>query len=268
MAHDLAWIAKAAESAARQAGQVVLSGRASAQRSISAKRSIMDIVTAVDREAERVVVETIREAFPDDAVVGEEGSSFAGRTGRRWLVDPLDGTVNYARGWRVAAVSIGVEIDGLLTIGVVHNPLQDETFTAVRGHGACLNGDRLGAVPDVPWNSALIGVDGGFDAWARQERSEIFRLAAREAGDARTSGSAALALCYTAIGRFTAYSATGCSGPWDIAAGTVVAREVGLLVEGMEPGSAPTPERTLVAPQALMPQLRALIQRAIANSAT
>ncbi len=267
MAHDLALIAAIAETAARRAGEVLVNGRAGVQRGARAKRSVMDIVTAVDEEAERVVVESIRSHFPEDGIVGEEGASFAGSTGRRWLVDPLDGTVNYARGWRVSAVSIGVEIEGLFTVGVVHNPLQAETFTATRGLGAFLNGVRLDTPAPVPWDSALVGLDGGFDAWARKERGEIFRLAVQEAGDARTSGSAALALCYAAMGRFAAYCATGCSGLWDIAAGTVIAREVGLLVEGLEPDSAPMPERTLTAPKELMPTLRALVQRAVSLTA-
>jgi len=262
MEHDLEHIARVAEEAARDAGTQFLVGRTTASSSVAAKRSVMDIVTDVDKAAERMVVERIRQSFPDDGIVGEEGAAHEGTTGRRWIIDPLDGTVNFVRGWRVSAVSIGVEIDGVFTVGVVHNPLQHETFVGVRGRGAWLNGERLPQrTGGVAWDSAIIGVDGGFEPWARAERSEILRRAVRYAGDGRTSGSTALALCYTAMGRFDAHSNTG-SYLWDLAAGAVIAREVGLLVEGVDEGTAPSPEHILTALPEHMPQLRALVRTA------
>src|SRR5262249_51255113 len=111
-------------------------------------KSEIDLVTAVDREAETIILATIREAFPDHGIVAEESPATAGRGGYRWYVDPLDGTTNFAHGFPQFAVSIAREARGGLVLGVVHDPLRDETFVASRGGGARLNGSPI-AVSDV-----------------------------------------------------------------------------------------------------------------------
>ena len=194
---------ESAQAIARDAGRRLVQGRQTGQLEVATKRSVMDVVTETDAAAERLIVARIRDEFPDDAILGEEGASFQGTSGRRWIVDPLDGTANFIHGWRVSAVSIGVEIEGVFSVGVVFNPFHDEMFTGAIGAGAHLNGERLHLTDSpVPWGQAYVGVDGGYDPAVRAQRSEVIRRLILEAGDVRIIGSTALALSYLAAGRF------------------------------------------------------------------
>lgn len=259
---DVDLLMKVARGIAEEAGSVLLDGAAGAGVDVSMKRSVMDVVTETDRAAERLIVERIRASFPDDAILGEEGASFTGTTGRRWIIDPLDGTANFTRGWTVSAVSIGIEIDGAFTVGVVFNPFHAEMFAAATGRGAYLNDARLEMSADSPgWVGAFVGVDGGYEPQTRFERSEVARSVVLDGGDVRIVGSTALALCYLAAGRFDAHSNTR-SSIWDIAAGTVIAREAGYTVEGLLPGSEPTAERCLSGRPELMAMLRTVVEQA------
>jgi myo-inositol-1(or 4)-monophosphatase len=134
--------------AARRAGSLLLE-RFGALREIRYKGSPSNIVTEMDRQAEALVIDCIRSRFPDHAILAEEGGARAGSTGHRWIVDPLDGTTNYAHGMPFFAVSIALEVDGRVEVGVVFDPNRDECFTAVRGQGAFLNGQRV-HVSDTP----------------------------------------------------------------------------------------------------------------------
>jgi myo-inositol-1(or 4)-monophosphatase len=262
MADDLRSLLQVATAAAREAGAVLVREQANARSSVGIKASVMDVVTDVDRMSEAVVVDRIDNQFPHDGIVGEEGSSRGGTTGRRWIIDPLDGTVNFIRGWRTSAVSIGVEVDGEFMVGVVYNPFHDELFSGAKNEGAFLNGERLHPqAHPVSWDQAYVGVDGGYELWARAERAEIVRLLELQAGGMRCIGSTTLSLCHLAMGRYDAVTNTGCS-IWDIAAGTVIAREAGCLVEGVQPGSQPSAERTLAARPELLGALRQTVEMA------
>lgn len=248
--------------AAREAGQLLIDGQRRARESVSEKGSLIDVVTEVDKAAEVAVVRIISTHFPDDGIVGEEGTETPSKTGRRWIIDPLDGTANFIRGWRMSAVSIGLEVDGKFTVGVVFNPLVDELFTAVRDEGACLNDEPLPFNPSiVPFEAAYVGMDGGYMTWARDQRAQVAARLIREVGEIRYGGSTALSLCHAAMGRLDAHVNIG-SSLWDIAAGTVVAREAGLIVEGIDVGSSPTLRHTIAARPELLKPLQSIVAEA------
>ncbi|GLY95363.1 inositol monophosphatase [Actinoplanes sp. NBRC 103695] len=227
----------------------------------------MDITTSVDLAVESLVTKRIAGAYPFDSIVAEEGSSVNGTTTRRWIVDPLDGTANYARGWPVCAVSIGVEVDGRFTVGAVYNPFLNEMYVAGEGIGAFLNGERLEKrTEDVEISEAFVGITGGYDLIDRGERGGAARALIAEAGDVRYTGSAALDYCHVASGRLDAAFGNGYR-LWDMAAGSVIATESGCLVVDLEGRSAPLPpEAILVAVPSVEPAVRAIVSAAVAES--
>ena len=258
MTQDLG-ILTAVESIAREAGAILLAGAGDAAHEITAKSSAMDVVTATDVAAEKLIVSRITAAFPEDGILGEEGASRAGSTGRRWIIDPLDGTANFVRGRDTSVVSIGVEIGGEFAVGAVYDPFRDEMYSAASGTGAFRNGESLTPrIGHIGLERACIGMAGGYRPWARAERAAVSSRLLLRAGDMRYSGSAALDICHVADGRLDGYFGNGC-WVWDLAAATVVAREAGCLVEGVDEGSKPTGDRMIAAPASLMPELRSLI---------
>lgn len=251
-----------AVSAARRAGEILVSGRGRIDLDLTVKSAPVDVVTEIDRNAEAKVVSILEVAFPDDGIVGEEGANRASSSGRRWIIDPLDGTGNFIRGANMSAVSIGLEVDGDFTVGVVFNPFADELFSAVSGRGAFLNDRRLSApTGSFDISAAYVGIDGGFTDWARAQRAYVAAELITKTGELRQAGSTALSLCHVAAGRLQAHVNIG-SSIWDIAAGTVVAREAGRLVEGLNRSPIPTADYTI----ASEPQLVDAIHR-IASSA-
>jgi len=133
--HDLDEILNVATNAAKHAGEIILDGRREALWTVKEKGSAVDLITEVDENAERCVVDTILKSFPDDGILAEEGSERPSQTGRRWIIDPLDGTANFIRDWGLSVVSVGVEIDGDFTVGVVYNPFDDRLFHGITGRG-------------------------------------------------------------------------------------------------------------------------------------
>jgi myo-inositol-1(or 4)-monophosphatase len=235
-----------AVAAAQEAGELVAQRRADAPVEVSAtKSSPTDIVTASDTAAERLIRQRIEDARPDDGILGEEGGSATGHSGVRWIVDPIDGTVNYLYGIPAYAVSIAAESDGEVTVGVVHNPASGETWTALRGQGAWL-GDRalqVGGVDDPAY--ALVATGFNYDVRTRtRQAGQVARLLPL-VRDIRRIGSAALDLCALATGRVDAYVEQGLQ-PWDFAAGALVAREAGARVGGFG-GAAEASEDLVVA---------------------
>ncbi|MBI3181840.1 MAG: inositol monophosphatase [Myxococcales bacterium] len=213
-----------AEEAARLAGKVLVD-RLKGERTIDRKREI-DLVTDADRASEAELLEFLRARRPGDAVLAEESGAFAGG-GLRWLVDPLDGTANYARGIPIYSVSVAVEdADGLLA-GAVFDPSQGELFSAARGRGATLNGSPIRASAVDKLEQAALCIGFPYDLRLRPEPTVTLfeRMAARCGGILRT-GSAALNLAYVACGRFDGHFQLGVSA-WDIAAGALLAREAG-----------------------------------------
>jgi myo-inositol-1(or 4)-monophosphatase len=221
-----------AVAAAREAGELVAQRRADAPVEVSAtKSSPTDIVTASDTAAERLIRQRIEDARPDDGILGEEGGSATGNSGVRWIVDPIDGTVNYLYGIPAYAVSIAAECDGEVTVGVVHNPASGETWTALRGQGAWLGDRRLqvGGLGDPAY--ALVATGFNYDVRTRtRQAGQVARLLPL-VRDIRRIGSAALDLCALATGRVDAYVEQGLK-PWDYAAGGLVARQAGARVGG------------------------------------
>ncbi|MBV9208160.1 MAG: inositol monophosphatase [Actinobacteria bacterium] len=264
--------------AAVQAGRLLASWRGDERPEvIETKSSPTDVVTEMDRRSEALITGWIREVRPGDAVLGEEGGQTAGgrpanqgdagpgdgeRPGRvRWVVDPLDGTVNYLYGLRDWAVSIAAEVDGTVVAGVVEVPRSGETFTAVAGHGAWLRRDgtavELHCTSGVPLGQALVGTGFGYDPARRQVQGEVVAGLLPHIRDIRRGGSAAVDLCSVAAGRLDAFFERGLNY-WDFAAGSLIAREAGVTVGGL----AGRPESTSMAVAAelsLYRQLDALL---------
>jgi myo-inositol-1(or 4)-monophosphatase len=224
--------------AARAAAELI-SSRTGADRVREKGRA--DLVTEVDEAVERLVTERIRAHFPDDAVVGEELSSAAVSSGRRWIVDPVDGTTNFVHGHPFVCVSIAFADDEGPAAGVIHAPFLREVFHAVRGGGAFLNGEpiRVSAV-DTPAH-ALLGT--GFPFKKGKGNLDAYMLlvadAVRATHDVRRAGSAALDLAYVAAGRLEGFFEVGLA-PWDVAAGLLLVTEAGGRVTGW-PGDVAEP---------------------------
>ncbi|MBB6097024.1 myo-inositol-1(or 4)-monophosphatase [Deinobacterium chartae] len=202
---------------------------------VSSKTNFSDLVTFVDGEAERVIREVIGQAHPDHAVLGEEGGQ--DRESRfLWIVDPLDGTVNYAHGFPVSCVSIGLEVDGVRTVGVVFDPNRDELFTALRGGGAYLNGARIRVSKTAELLApALLSTGFPYDVARDRRNLEKLERVLALGLPVRRPGAAALDLCYTACGRLDGYWEYGLK-PWDAAAGLLILEEAGGRYSRLEGG--------------------------------
>jgi len=233
----------------RRAGALILAGRGSAAEDVTTKSTPTDVVTAMDRAAERLIVEALRVARPDDGVLGEEGGETRGSGRVRWLLDPIDGTVNYLYGLPAYAVSLGAEVDGVMAVGAVYNPVMDELWTAARGGGARMNGRRLAGSAVVALDQALVATGFGYGSARRRAQAAVVAGLLPEVRDIRRFGAASLDLCSAATGRVDAYFERGLE-PWDLAAGGLVAREAGLQVTGLR-GQPAGHDMVLAAPPAL-----------------
>ena len=232
---------------AREAG-AIQRARYETQLQISSKTRPIDLVTEVDRACETWIVEAIRRERPGDDILAEEGGAHADAGAAwRWVIDPLDGTVNFAHGYPCFCVSIGVEHRGVRTVGVVYEPLRDECFEAVRGRGARRNGApiRVSACDTV--GMALLATGFAYDV-RDSERDNLvhFASAVKHAGGVRRDGSAAIDLCYVACGRFDAYWELKLHA-WDVAAGILIVEEAGGRVTDLAGGAVPASGREIVA---------------------
>lgn len=210
---------------AREAGQYVAS-RAHEHLAVDTKSSPTDSVTDVDRTSERMIVGRILETRPDDGILGEEGTSRLGTTGVRWVVDPLDGTVNYLYGIGAYAVSIGVEVDGVGVAGAVYDAATGAMYEAVRGGGARRDGNVLACSGVDDLALALVGTGFGYEAAVREQQGAVVAALLPRVRDIRRIGSAALDLCAVAYGARDAFYEEGIH-PWDRSAGLVIASEAG-----------------------------------------
>jgi myo-inositol-1(or 4)-monophosphatase len=225
---DSAALLDVALRAARAAGDELLR-RVGDRHDVETKSSATDPVSEADRAAESVLVGVIRKARPQDGLLGEEGADAAGTSGLRWVVDPLDGTVNYLYGFPAWCVSVACEdADGGL-VGVVHDPVRRETFQARRGHGAWLGGRRLQVNDPVPLERALVATGFAYAAARREAQARTLARVLPRARDVRRAGSAALDLCMVAAGRVDGYYEEG-TARWDWAAGALIAAEAGAAV--------------------------------------
>jgi len=226
------------------AGELIRTGRVQGAEQIAVKSTPTDVVTAMDRASETFLVAELGRQRPDDGVLGEEGASRDGTSGVRWVVDPIDGTVNYLYGLPWYAVSVAAELNEIVTVGVVHNPENGELFCAVRGGGAWLNGRRLHCSDEAALGQALISTGFGYDADRRREQAGVASALLPQVRDLRRMGSAALDLCQVAAGRLDGHYEQGL-WPWDYAAGGLIAAEAGARVEGLR--GAPAGRDSLVA---------------------
>lgn len=226
------------ESLARQAGEIIKAGYTQrptmqADKQIRYKGAI-DLVTEFDHRSEELLVSEIRRRFPQHSLVTEESGDHAGDACCVWFIDPLDGTVNYAHGVPIFAVSIAYAEGSELRLGVVYDPLRDECFSAERGKGAYLNGQPIRAVPASDLDRSLLVTGFSYDlrTTARNNLDHYAHMALISQG-VRRLGSAALDLCYIASGRLDGYWELSLQ-PWDLAAGALIAAEAGATVTDMD----------------------------------
>ncbi|HAD81589.1 TPA: inositol monophosphatase [Candidatus Edwardsbacteria bacterium] len=214
-----------AVAAAMQAGALLMK---MSRGKLSVKyKSPIDLVTGADRASEALIISIIRKAFPGDDIMTEESRDQRTSSKRRWIIDPLDGTTNYAHGFPAAAVSIGFSEKGVIKAGGVYDPFRKELFLAERGRGSFVNGRRL-AVSKTPSVSKALLVTGF--PYDRAERAEFYCRFLAEfmklSHDVRRMGSASLDLCWLAAGRTDGYWEYGLK-PWDVAAGKLILEEAG-----------------------------------------
>ncbi|HKC51140.1 MAG TPA: inositol monophosphatase family protein [Myxococcota bacterium] len=231
---------------AREAGGIARE-RFHDPRTIRTKTSEIDLVTDVDHALDRLIRERILGARPSDALLTEENAAASGTSGVRWIVDPLDGTTNYAHAFPHFAISIGVEVDGERAVGVVFDPMRDELFSAERGRGAQLNGKAIRVSEISELRRALLAT--GFSYDVHQKRTPNLVHFERFVGCAqaiRRAGSAALDFSYVACGRFDGYWELHLA-PWDVAAGLLLVEEAGGRVTDFDAGPAPGSGERIVA---------------------
>jgi myo-inositol-1(or 4)-monophosphatase len=220
--------------AARRGGNKLIRHAARLEQLTVEKKGRNDFVSEADRDSEQAVIETIHKHYPDHAILAEE-SGASGTSDTVWIIDPLDGTTNFLHGFPVFAVSIGVQVNGRMEHGVVYDPMRQELFTASRGAGAQLDGRRIRVSGRTQIEHALVGTGFPF----RQAESELphymtmFERIMRNTSGIRRPGAAALDLSYVAAGRLDAFWETGLA-PWDLAAGSLIIREAGGIVSGLD----------------------------------
>ncbi|MGX2994073.1 inositol monophosphatase family protein [Streptomyces sp. JNUCC 64] len=244
--------------AARRAGDLLRDSRPADLGVAATKSSAVDVVTEMDLASEKLITGLLAERRPDDGVTGEEGAARTGSSGVEWVVDPLDGTVNYLYGRPAWAVSIAARKDGETLVGVVRAPMRRETCHAVLGGGAFVNGEPVRTRPAPPFERALLGTGFGYLAERRAHQAEVVARLIPVVRDIRRGGSAAIDLCDVATGRLDAYYERGLH-PWDLAAGDLVAREAGARTGG-RPGEPASGELTVAAPPGLFEPLQTRLE--------
>ncbi len=220
---------------------------------VRTKSASIDLVTEVDHACEALIVSTLEKERPDDAIVAEEGGGEDHPDREwRWVIDPLDGTTNYAHGFPRFCVSIGVEFRNETRVGVVYDPLLDELFYAVRDAGAWLGDRRLDVSKTHDFGQALIATGFAYDVHkSPNDNIERFARVLKAARGLRRDGSAALDLCYVAAGRLDAYWEMKLHA-WDVSAGSLIVQEAGGRVTDCEGGPAPRSGEELVSSNGLL----------------
>jgi myo-inositol-1(or 4)-monophosphatase len=248
-----------AEQAARAAGELLRERFvAGGERETASKSTPTDPVSEADRAAERAIRDVIGRARPSDAILGEEGGETQEGAGLRWIVDPLDGTVNFLYGVPQWCVSVAVHDDEGGLVGVIFDPMRDEVFVAARSDGPpLLNGAEVGGSEQTDFARALVATGFAYDAGVREIQAAALARLVPRVRDVRRMGSAALDLAWTAAGRYDAFYERGVQ-LWDIAAGSVLCAAAGLQVRTLEAVDA-KPAGVLVAPAAILDELSSLV---------
>jgi myo-inositol-1(or 4)-monophosphatase len=223
---------EAAVSAARAAGDL-LCKQFGAVRQVRHKGPT-DLVSEMDHQAQELIASTLGKSFPTYGLVGEEGDEQPASDGPRWLVDPIDGTVNYIRGYPLFAVSIALERDAEIALGVVYNPILDELFIGEKDKGATLNGRSICVSTTASLSQSVLASGFPYDVWTtdQADNSREWRLVLKRALSLRCDACASLDLCHLAMGRIDGYWELEL-GPWDMAAGALIVQEAGGAVTQM-----------------------------------
>lgn len=266
---ELAELERIACELAVQAGRLIVDERPRGLGVAATKTSDTDVVTVMDQRSEAFLHERLAALRPDDGLLGEEGASHEGTSGITWVVDPIDGTVNYLYEIPAYAVSVAACIGDVpggawsTVAGAVYNPVTDELFHARSGGGAFLRrGEReesLTVSTERVLGRSLIGTGFGYDAAKREQQGAVVARLIGRVRDIRRIGSAALDLCYVGAGRLDVYYESGLN-PWDQAAGQLVVTEAGGVVQGRGDHAAGT-DLVVAGPAASVGELKDLIQR-------
>lgn len=222
-------------SAARAVGELALARQTTSLQVW--QKGYRDFVTEVDLAAQDLIVTRIQEHFPGHQIVAEEGETAVplwqngGNPVCTWIIDPIDGTSNYSRGWPNFAVSIALAVDGMPELGVVYDPVHEELYTAVSGAGSFCNGEPLQCSQVSDLAEAILAFDSSRDFEPRQQTLSLLNILAHEVRTIRAIGSAALALCWMANGRLDAYFNFNMK-VWDVAAAGLILTEAGGMVSG------------------------------------
>jgi myo-inositol-1(or 4)-monophosphatase len=243
---------------AREAGALLLARFGGPARGVEVKSTSTDMVSAADRDAEALIHSILRDERPEDGLLAEEGGHAPAESGRRWVVDPLDGTTNFLYGFPQWAVSVALEDGDGGVVGVVFDPVRVEEFSAERGAGATLNGDRLSMHPRAELlQTALLATGFGYDAERRSKQGLVLGGVLPRVRDVRRAGAAALDLCWLAAGRVDAYYERGVNH-WDWAAARLVVEEAGGAVADLDG----EPHGLAAAHRSLLPSLLDLLREA------
>ncbi|GAA2224927.1 inositol monophosphatase family protein [Promicromonospora sukumoe] len=256
---------------ATAAGTLVREGRPERVEVAATKSSDVDPVTVMDRASEELLREMIAAERPDDAILGEEGDDVAGTSGLTWVLDPIDGTVNYLYGVASWAVSVAVvagppePASWTVLAGCVHSIADGRTWSAGLGEGATRDGAPIRSGAPASLSTSLLGTGFGYDAVRRSEQAQVLAQVLPRVRDIRRLGSAAIDLCLLADGSLDLYYERGLN-PWDMAAGVVVATEAGAVVTGLR-GRPAGNAMTVAGPRDLVPELVTILEAADADGA-
>jgi myo-inositol-1(or 4)-monophosphatase len=247
---------------ATDGGRLARRGRQEALRAgltTATKSTLTDLVTVYDRAVEQLIAGTLREARPDDAIVGEEGTTLSGGSGLAWFVDPIDGTTNFVYGLPSWSTSVAVARDGAMVAGAVYVPVTDELFAARIGNGATLNGEPIRHSRCDDLSLALVATGFAYAAATRTVQARRVAEMISQIRDVRRLGSAAIDLCHVACGRVDAYYEEHLNA-WDAAAGELIAREAGAVTSDFGGGPA-DPTNIVAASPAIHAALLELLDR-------
>lgn len=254
-----------AQDVARAAASLLLDRVHHTRELVGTKTTATDMVTEMDHAAEELIVRTLREARPDDAIVGEEGTAEGGTSGVEWIVDPIDGTTNYLYGYPGFAVSLAAAVDGEVVAGVVADPMHDNLFAAAKGHGATVDGEPIAVSGQRDLHRALVATGFSYEPERRRKQAEVLVHVLPAVRDIRRIGAAAVDLCNVACGRVDAFYERGLAR-WDYAAGGLIAAEAGATTGDLD-GGPPSSAFTLAATPAIFDELRDLLRDAGAGAA-
>ena len=222
-----------AKRAAEEAGELLLDGLGK-KRNVSSKSGPTDLVTQYDRNAQELIVEKIQQSYPDHSILAEEELGVE-KGSTKWIIDPLDGTTNYVYDHPIFDVSIGIESEGKLLVGVVHIPVLGETYAAVRGAGATLNGEPISVSRTEELSSSLLSTGFPYDEDLVPKALQSFSNLVRKSRGIRRDGAAAVDLVFVASGRYDGFWELGLA-PWDVAAGSLIVEEAGGCVTDFSGG--------------------------------